>query len=253
MSFSIAITGKGGTGKTTAAGLIVASLLRRGLVPVLAVDADPNACLDEVLGVKAVHTVGSVREEARDKSTRNELAGIAKKEWLELKIAESLVEADGFDLIAMGRPEGPGCYCYANNVLRDVLQAIADNYPYIVIDNEAGLENLSRRIVQRVDLLVMVGDSSKRGLDTVERLFELAAEMKIEYGALAVVVNRLRNGVDPARLEALKTATGADYLVTLPENDMLAEWAEEGKSLLSLPPANEAAMHIDMFVNDAVR
>ena len=142
MSRTIAITGKGGTGKTTLAGLIVGGLIRAGATPVLAVDADPNMCLDEVLGVRATQSVGHVREKIRDEDAQ----GIAKRTLLERKIAESLVEAAGFDLIAMGRPEGPGCYCYANNILREVLALMTRQYPFTVIDNEAGLENLSRRI-----------------------------------------------------------------------------------------------------------
>ena len=162
MSYTIAITGKGGTGKTTIAALLVANLVRRGKRPVLAVDADPNSCLDLALGVKAANTVGRLREDARDLAAAN--PALSKRELLEMKISESLVEGDDFDLIAMGRPEGPGCYCYANNVLRDVLAEISGSYPYVVLDNEAGLENLSRRIVTRVDLLLVVGDTSRTGL-----------------------------------------------------------------------------------------
>ena len=151
MSYFIAITGKGGVGKTTISALIVNRLINRGRKPVLAIDADPNTCLDALLGVKAEKTVGRVREEVREIAGKGLAAGISKQELLEMKIAESLVESDNFDLIAMGRSEGPGCYCYANNVLKSVINEISGNYPYIVLDNEAGLENLSRRIVQPRD------------------------------------------------------------------------------------------------------
>ena len=110
-----------------------------------------------------------------------------------MKIAESLVEADDFDLIAMGRPEGPGCYCYANNVLKQTMQTIAKNYPIVVIDNEAGLEHVSRRVVSVVDLMMIVSDPSQRGMDTVRRLYDLAQEMGVKYGKLAIVINRMRN------------------------------------------------------------
>jgi len=166
MSYTVAITGKGGVGKTTVASLLVTRLIARGCAPVLAIDADPNTCLDSALGVEIEKTIGGVREEAREMAGRGLAAGVSKREMLELKIAESMVEAEGFDLIAMGRPEGPGCYCYANNVLKEVIAQIAENYPYVVLDNEAGLENLSRRILRRVDLMIMVADPSKRGLDT---------------------------------------------------------------------------------------
>ena len=149
MTYTIAITGKGGVGKTTVAALTVARLIARGCRPVLAVDADPNTCLDGALGVKAVKTIGGVREEAREIAGKGLAAGASKQQLLEMKIAESLVEGDDFDLIAMGRPEGPGCYCYANNVLKQAIGTIAENYAYVVIDNEAGLENLSRRMCRR--------------------------------------------------------------------------------------------------------
>jgi CO dehydrogenase maturation factor len=253
MSYAIAITGKGGTGKTTVAGLLVSALLKHGCVPVLAVDADPNSCLDGVLGVKAVKTVGGVREEVRDEASKNASSGIAKREWLELKISESLVEADGFDLIAMGRPEGPGCYCFANNVLRDVINEIARNYPYIVIDNEAGLENLSRRIVQKVDLLVMVGDPSKRGLDTVKRLYDLAREMKMEYGKLAIVVNRTRNEISRPVLDELMSYTGADFLLNLQEDPELSEIAERGDDIRGLSHGNPVFVKISEFLSSLVK
>ena len=156
-------------------------LVARGCAPVLAVDADPNTCLDAALGLEVKKTIGAVREEARQIAGQGLAGGMSKRELLEFRIAESLVEAEGFDLIAMGRSEGPGCYCYANNVLKQAIAQIAESYPYVVLDNEAGLENLSRRIVRAADLLVMVADPSKRGLDTVGRLYDLALEMDVRY------------------------------------------------------------------------
>jgi len=252
MGFIIGVTGKGGSGKTTIAGLMIASLLRRGMAPVLAVDADPNSCLDGVLGVTVRKTVGGVREEAREEASQAAARGIAKREWLELKVEQSLVEGDRFDLIAMGRPEGPGCYCYANNVLKDIIGVIAKNYPYTVIDNEAGLENLSRRIVRRLDLLVMAGDPSTRGIETIRRLYGLAREMGIEYSRLAIVINRVRGDSAPRGIEGLACELGAHSLITLPENEEIASWGERGESLLALPAANPVAARIDSFVSTTV-
>ena len=234
MSYTIAIAGKGGTGKTTVAALTVSRLIAAGREPVLAVDADPNSCLDSALGVRVTRTVGAVREEAREMAGKGLGVGVSKQEMLELKIHESLVESDSFDLIAMGRCEGPGCYCYANNVLSKVIERLADDYPTMVVDNEAGLENLSRRIVRKVDLLIMVTDPSRVGLTTVERLHALAAEMGLEYHKLAIVINRLRNGTLPEGAEALKEKTGAEILVGMPTDDELAERGEMGGSLLDL-------------------
>lgn len=243
------------------AGLLVSRLIARGRRPVLAVDADPNTCLDTTLGVRAEKTVGSVREDARQIAGQGQVTGIAKQELLNLKIAESLVEGDDFDLIAMGRPEGPGCYCYANNVLRQTIQEIAANYPYVVIDNEAGLENLSRRIVQKADLLILTADPSQRGLATLRRLYDLAKEMDVAYGKLAIVVNRVREEVLSAgysapgtpwaeRLGEVKSHTKADFVVVLPDDDELAVFGENGSTLRELGAANAVVKRIDNFLDD---
>ncbi len=250
MSFTIAVAGKGGTGKTTVAALTVSRLIAVGRTPVLAVDADPNSCLDAALGVEVRQTVGRVRESARDLADKGLGAGVSKQQMLELKIAESLVEADDFDLIAMGRCEGPGCYCYANNVLKRVIEQLADEYPVVVIDNEAGLENLSRRIVRAVDLVVMVTDPSRAGLTTVTRLYELAREMDLRYRALAIVVNRLRNGRLPEDVAAIQETTGADLLLGLPQDESLAELGENGSSLLGLGPPSPAVVEIGRMLDE---
>ena len=160
------------------------------------------------------------------------------------------MEAEGFDLIAMGRPEGPGCYCYANNVLREVIAQIAENYPYLVLDNEAGLENLSRRILRRVDLLIMVADPSRRGLDTVGRLYDLASEMAVRHERLAIVVNRLRGRDLPEAASALKERIGADCVVALPEDETLAELGERGEALARLPEDNPVVERLDRFLRE---
>jgi CO dehydrogenase maturation factor len=248
MAHTIAIAGKGGTGKTTVAALLVSRLVAAGRTPVLAVDADPNSCLDAALGVEVRQTVGRVRESVRDAAGKGMGSGVSKQQMLELKIAESLVEADNFDLIAMGRCEGPGCYCYANNVLKRVIEQLADEYPVTVIDNEAGLENLSRRIVRRVDLLVMVTDPSRAGLTTVARLYELAREMGLDYRSLAIVVNRLRDGRPPDGAAGLQERTGADLLLALPTAPELAELAERGDSLIGFDGDPAIANQIDRLI-----
>jgi CO dehydrogenase maturation factor len=216
---------------------------------VLAIDADPNSCLDRMLGIKATKTVGSVREETREASVKGNLTGISKHEFIEMKIAESLVEAEDFDFIAMGRPEGPGCYCYANNVLKAVINQIAAHYPYIVLDNEAGLENLSRRLVQKVDLMIMVSDPSQWGLETVGRLHDLAQEMGIQYDRLAIIINKIRNNQLPAEMMALNNRTHANFLVSLPIDPEIAALAEAGVSLNRLPATNATSQQIDAFLN----
>lgn len=247
MSFLIAITGKGGVGKTTIASLIVRQLIANRRAPVLAIDADPNSCLDAALGVKVERTVGGAREEVRAE-VRSGLSGISKQELLQLKISESLVEAEGFDLISMGRPEGAGCYCYANNILKSAITQLSGQYPYVVLDNEAGLENLSRRIVQKVNVLVVVSDVSNSGLETLNRLYSLAHEMDIQYDRLLLVVNRLRTDKLPAKIDQVMAFTKADGVIALPDDAEIATFAEENRSFLLLPDDNAVLRRIDALV-----
>ncbi len=174
---TIAIAGKGGTGKTTVAALIIRWLSENKGRPILAVDADSNVNLNDLLGVPLKETIGNIREEMKDKDRRACPGGMTKQQFLEYKIQSSLVETRPFDLMAMGRPEGPGCYCYANNLLRDILQTLAANYAYVVIDNEAGMEHLSRRTRQTIDYLLIVSDPSTRGIATAGRISRLLSEL----------------------------------------------------------------------------
>lgn len=246
----IAVTGKGGVGKTTLSALLTSRLIAGGRSPVLAVDADPNSCFDSILGVRAEKTVGSIREEARDSAAKALGAGIAKQDFLEMKISECLVESERFDLIAMGRPEGPGCYCYANNVIKEIIRRLSGSYPYVILDNEAGLENISRRIVRKIDLLLLVSDSSKNGLQTIRRLYKLAKEMKIEYGKLAIFINRINGGTVQEEALKLKEESSADFLVYLPFNSEIASISENGGDIFSLSRDNEVFKHIDDFISN---
>jgi len=250
MSYLIAVTGKGGVGKTTLSAMLIQRLIANKKGPVLAVDADPNSCLDAALGVSVNGTVGRAREEVREEATAAAAGGIAKRELLEIKIAEGLTEAEGFDLIAMGRPEGSGCYCYANNVLKEIIGHIANEYPCVVLDNEAGLENLSRRIVQNVDLLILVSDPGNAGLETLKRLHVLAREMNVKYKKLWLVVNRLRSDKFPEKALQIKEETRADKLIGLPDDAEIAAFAEDNKSLTGLSKRNAVVGIIDRLVKE---
>jgi CO dehydrogenase maturation factor len=248
MAFTIAISGKGGVGKTTIAGILITRMIKQGYEPILAVDADPNTCLDSLLGVKVVKSIGRIREEAREIASKGELQGIAKQDYLQLKVSECLVESDHFDLIAMGRSEGPGCYCYANNALKTIISQISSSYPYLVLDNEAGLENLSRRIIQQVDVLIMIADPSRMGIETLLRLQSLAIEMNIKYNKLIIIINRNRHRRLTEMMSGIKEKTGADLVIDFPDNLEIAEFAEQGKNLFDMTGNNEIVNQIDELI-----
>ena len=170
MSFVIGFAGKGGTGKTTIAALTVRYLLEKTKKAVLAVDADSNSCLNEALGVEIHATIGKLREEALDnvRSSADRPGGMNLEQLFDYQVQQSIIESKGFDLMVMGRPEGPGCYCAANNIIRKYTDQLADDYSYVVIDNEAGMEHLSRRTTHKVDLLLIVSDPTQKGVLTAK-------------------------------------------------------------------------------------
>jgi CO dehydrogenase maturation factor len=249
MSSTLAVTGKGGVGKTTVSSLMVRALMESGRGPVLAVDADPNSCLDAALGVTVLSTIGKIREEARETASQGMGAGISKQQLLELRIAESLVEREGFDLIAMGRPEGAGCYCYANNVLKEALGRLARNYRSVILDNEAGLENLSRRIAQELAVLVLVGDATHNGIETVKRLHELATEMQVSYGKLAVIINRSKGKELPERARDLPVLFSTPHVIALPFDGQIGEFSESGRTVFELPGDNPSLLRLKEFLS----
>ncbi|MCX5891396.1 MAG: carbon monoxide dehydrogenase [Deltaproteobacteria bacterium] len=229
MSFLIAMAGKGGTGKTTTAGMFLRYLVEHGKTPVLAVDADANSNFNEVLGLEVEMTVGQAREEMKKGG------GLV-----------DMVETDGYDLIAMGQPEGPGCYCAANNLVAHFMDVLAKNYPYILMDNEAGMEHMSRLTTHAVDLLVLVSDPSWRGIQAVGRLQDLARALKIVVGRTALIVNRVANGLSD-RAAAQIEAQGLELAGLIPEDPLIAEFDSQGRPTDQLPadpPALQAAYEI---------
>lgn len=237
MPTTIAITGKGGTGKTTVAALAVRALVERGLTPVLAVDADPNLNLDAALGVKVAFAVGDVREEGLARIGALP-AGMSKTEFLRYRTAQALVEADGFDLLAMGRPEGPGCYCYANNVLRAAVDQIAAQYRFVVMDCEAGLEHLSRRTTRDVDLLILLSDTSVRGIETAARALQLVRELKTSVGRHLLALTRADRV--PPEMEAAIRERGLKVEATIPEDEELRRLDTAGRPLVEVSAQSPA-------------
>ncbi|MEI6915962.1 MAG: AAA family ATPase [Armatimonadota bacterium] len=248
MTKTIAITGKGGVGKTTIASLIIQRLVAVGKTPVLAVDADSNATLGEALGVEYSGTVGGIREEAR--ATAAALTGVAKQEFLDLQVQAALVEEPGYDMIVMGRPEGPGCYCFANNVLRDVIQRLSTNYEYIVVDSEAGIEHISRRTVLTIDYLFIVSDCTVKGVRTARRIAEMTEEMGTPVRDRGLVLNRVPGGTLTEAMRLAVEESGLRLLAIIPEDGSVAALDAGGIPVSKIPEAAPARLGVNGFVDE---
>ena len=231
MPYSIALAGKGGTGKTTMAGMLIKYLLKKNKTPILAVDADCNTNLNEVLGVEMTHTLGNAREEMKKGDVPS---GMTKDVFMEMRLEEAVVEAQGFDLIVMGQPEGAGCYCAANTLLTNYLERLSGNYPYIVMDNEAGMEHISRLTTNNVNILLIVSDSSRRGLQAAVRIDELARCLKIVVDKSYVVINQAREAPSQQAMEMIKKAK-LELIGTVPKDDLIYDYDFKGRPTIELP------------------
>lgn len=236
MGFTIAFAGKGGTGKTSIAGLTIKFLLAKRNGPVLAVDADSNSCLNEALGVKVHATIGKLREESLQtvRSGGDRPGGMSMEQLFDYQVQQSLIEAKGFDLMVMGRPEGPGCYCAANNIIRKYTDLLSDKYPYVVIDNEAGMEHLSRRTTHKVDLLIIVSDPTIKGIQTAKRINELVDELQLNVEKRVLLINRVV-GNEGEELKKIAEGFGLHVAGLIPQDDMIFKFDLEGKPVLELP------------------
>ncbi|MBE0416072.1 MAG: AAA family ATPase [Dehalococcoidia bacterium] len=233
MTKTIAIAGKGGTGKTTIAALLIKLLTEKGVV--LAIDGDPSSNLHMALGLPLEETVGGVREEMASAVSKGRLSsGISKPDYLELRIQEALVESKGVDLLAMGRPEGPGCYCAANNMLRHCIDRLGGNYDYVVIDSEAGMEHISRQTTRDVDILLLTSDPTIRGVSAAARMKELIGELRTHVGRIALVVNRVSESL-PQEIEQAIEEAKLDLIGVLPEDPGMMELEIRGAPLTELP------------------
>lgn len=251
MTTTIAVAGKGGTGKTTLAGLLIRCIRERRAGSILAIDADPASNLNTVLGMELERTVGDIREDTAEKNRAGRLEpGVAKQDILDYEINRSLVEGDGVDLLAMGRPEGAGCYCAANNMLRTIVDRMTRAYDWVVIDNEAGLEHLSRRTTRDVDVLLIVSDPSLRGITTAGRVVALISELKTHIGKHYLIVNRVTGELTPELKEAI-ALHGLNLVGTIPLDPLVAEFDATGRPLVELPadsPVCAALRHIESTV-----
>ncbi len=225
------MAGKGGTGKTTLSALIIRLIKEKKLGSVLAIDADPNSNLGEALGVKSGENIGRILDSICSDPDKVP-TGMTKERFIQHQVQSAIQEEEGFDILSMGKPEGPGCYCYVNNVLRGIITKLIHDYDYIVIDNEAGLEHLSRRTSRFADVLIVVSDASSVGLKSAKRIIDLVRQLKFEVKKSFLLVNRFNKNIDNEKIKA----TGLDYLGNLPNDAEIENLSLEGRSIFELGP-----------------
>ncbi len=238
MTQRIALAGKGGTGKTTLCALLVRYLLqqRKGKT-ILAVDADANANLNEALGVEVQETIGTILEDTKKPGAVP--TGMDKELFVEYRLSRALVENDYFDLLVMGNPQGPGCYCYPNDLLRKHIEKLSRNYDYLITDNEAGLEHLSRRLLPQLDLLLVTSDSSVRGIRSAGRVRQIVESVKIETAQMALIITRGQNNTSEQLKQEIENA-GLPLLGIVPDDPQVVEYDLEARPLLALPEQSTA-------------
>lgn len=248
MSYTVALGGKGGTGKTTIAGLLIRYMINNGMKPVLAIDADSNSNLNDVLGVELEGTLSAAREMMKTEVP----TGMTKDIFMEMKVEQSLVEGDGYDLVAMGQPEGPGCYCAANNLLTNLIDRLMKNYQYLVIDNEAGMEHFSRLTQKDVDLLLLISDPSRRGLTAACRIAQIVRNLPIHVGQIYLIVNQLEAIPDSWPEEVIQVF-GEDHIRILPADPLLAQYDFEGKPTAQLPADAPIVKSTERLFEDLIK
>ncbi len=238
MTMRIAVAGKGGTGKTTLAALLVRYLMeeKKGK-DILTVDADANANLNEALGLEVEETVSTILEDTKDPKAVP--SGMTKDVFVEYRLSRAMIEEDAFDLLVMGNPEGPGCYCYPNDLLKKYLETLSKNYDYMIIDNEAGLEHLSRRLLPMVDLLLVTSDATARGIRSAGRVKEIVEKVNLEVTKMGLVISRSRDGEAQTLQEEIKKS-GLELLGEIGHDSQVAEYDLNGRPLLSLPTDSRA-------------
>jgi CO dehydrogenase maturation factor len=229
--FSIALAGKGGTGKTTIAALMIKYLLIHKKTPIIAVDADANANFNEVLGVETTSTLGDAREDMKMGKVPH---GMTKDIFLSMRMEDAIIEHEGFDLIVMGQPEGAGCYCAANSLLTRFLEQLAGNYPYLVMDNEAGMEHVSRLTTRNVNVMLIVADASRRGFQAAVRIDALARRLDIGVGKSYLVINQAKAD-PPESFMAVIRGAGLECIGTIYEDQTLYDYDLQGKPAIELP------------------
>ena len=242
MSIKIAVAGKGGCGKTSITALVIRYLKKNGKTPILAVDADPNANLGESLGLKVPQTIGRILDDFQHEKISIP-PGMTKEAYLDYKLNGTLVESQGLDLITMGRGQGPECYCYPNTVLKKFIDGLSDSYAYVVMDNEAGMEHLSRKTTEDVDALLLVSNHSVKGVRAISRILELASELKLHVKKKYILINMVPDKLDPLVADELKLL-GLKADIIIPEDKTLYRHDLEQKPLMEMPDNSPAVQAV---------
>ncbi|MDD5622478.1 MAG: AAA family ATPase [Actinomycetota bacterium] len=246
MGINIAVAGKGGTGKTTTSALLIRSMIDKKAGKILALDADPNSNLNELLGIKINMTVGQLVEDFK-KNGAVISSGIYKDQMVEMNIHQAVAEGKDFDLLAMGRGEGPGCYCAANNLFKKYIDMLQDSYDYIVMDNEAGMEHLSRKTTHNIRYLLLISDPSLRGVQTAARLRDLSKELKINIGKVFLILSRVDNKPDNRLLDFVKEQD-FEILGIINSDKNIIDIELSDKSIFELPPESTSLQQVKEIV-----
>ena len=238
MGHVIAVAGKGGVGKTTLCGLLIQYLCESGRGPVLAVDADANSNLNEVLGVGTEVTLGELREELERAGVDSRYqipAGITKQAYLEMRLADTITEEDDYDLMVMGRTQGQGCYCFVNGLVQTQIQKLQSHYPFVVVDNEAGMEHISRGLLPTMETAILVSDCSRRGVQAAGRIAGLMAELNFKPKQTGLIINRAPDGkLDEGTMEEIRSQN-LELLGVVPHDDMVYRFDCDGRPTVQLP------------------
>ena len=241
MGHIIAVAGKGGVGKTTLTGLLIQYLCESGKKPVLAVDADANANLNEVLGVGIECTLGELREEIERAGVDSRYqipVGMTKQAYLEARLSDAITEEDDYDLMVMGRTQGQGCYCFVNGLVQTQIQKLQSNYPYVVVDNEAGMEHISRGLIPTMEIAILVSDCSRRGVQAAGRIAALMKELNFKPKTVGLIVNRAPEGkLDAGTMEEVEKQ-GLTLLGVVPQDQDVYQYDCDGKPIVRLPKPN---------------
>ncbi len=250
MSYNIAVAGKGGTGKTSLTGILIDYLTKEKKGEILVVDADANANINDVLGMELNGTSGEIKEKANQMEQKREQypGGMTKSQYLEYELNSIVEEGDGYDLLVMGRSEGEGCYCFVNSILKRQIQLMSGHYDYVVMDNEAGMEHLSRKTTKHIDTLLLVSDCSRRSIQAVARIRDLSIELNLSIGKVYLIVNKVPNGVLNDGIKEEIEKHNLNLIGVVPLDELIYQYDSDGIPLVKLPKESKSRVAMEEIV-----